>query len=273
MGPSFTTAAGDWRKYPRPPIVSSPGKVVARMLESLNRATSKNDRERQIRLKMTTGFPGHDAESAHLVVAELLRRGYSRTVATLAGHYVATGGDWNFQGNPRLAGWLHLSERTIRRARLRLERDGWIQSFVLLAGDQVVGQRAPVARLRVVRDVSKLQRLARSRMAVREPHKRSTGRRTGSPPAGATRPPSAAERPPEPVTAEQMSAIASRAPEWLRGTLASIATAKRESMQRPPPRREPAPPVPDVELDAIDRELREQGEALSARPRPPRPPD
>lgn len=242
------------------------------MLESLNRATSKNDRERQIRLKMTTGFPGHAAECGHLVVAELLRCGYSRTVASLAGHYVATGGDWNFQGNPRLAGWIRVSERTIRRARARLERDGWIQSFVLLAGDQVLGQRAPVARLRVVRDVSKLQRLARSRMAVREPHKRSKEGRGGSPPAAAARPPSAAE-PPPPVTAEQMDELASRVPEWLRGSIASIAAAKRQSMQRrPEPRPEP-PPVPPVELDAIDRELREQDEALSARQRPPRPPD
>jgi len=239
------------------------------MLEKLRRGQAQTDKERQIRQKLLTGFPGACSELGHMVVDALLQRGYPRTYALLAGHYVSTGGEWNFQGNPRLAGWIRVSERTIRRARARLERDGWIKSFVLLVGDQVAGQRAPVARVRVVRDVSKLQRLARTRMAARAPHKRSKEGRGGSPPAAATRPPSAAEL----VPAEHFDELASRAPEWLRGSIASIATATRESMKRSEPRREPAPPVPPVELDAIDRELREQDEALGARQRPPRPPD
>jgi len=247
------------------------------MLEGLNRITSKNDRERQKRLKMTTGFPGHCAEHAHLVVAELLRRGYGHTVAELAGHYVATGGEWNFQGNPRIAGWMHRSERTIRRARARLERDGWIQSFVLLAGEQVEGQRAPVARLRVVRDVSKLQRLARVHAAVREPHKRSKTGRGGSPPAAAARSTtSAAEPPPAPVSAEHLDELASRAPAWLRGSIAAIATAKRESMQPKPPRREPPPAPTSAELDALERELEQLTDAglfQRSEPPTPKPPD
>lgn len=174
------TTANAWRwKYPRARNCTSVGRDAAELLQPLNQATSQRDQKRQRHLKRTTGFPGHAAEAAHVIAYELQKRGFSRLEALLAGHYVSTGGDFNFQGNVRLAGWLEVCERSVRRARATLERAGWIRSYLLLAGEKVEGQRAPVTRPRVVRDVSKLQRLARARMAVRAPHQKS-GKRSGN---------------------------------------------------------------------------------------------
>jgi hypothetical protein len=216
------------------------------------------DRANQEKLKRETGFPAGCAEVGHKVVYELLRRGYPRCAALLAGHLAAVSGSFNFQGNRRLAFWLKVSERTVRRYRALLERDGWIKSCLLLPGQMVLGQRAPVVRPQVVRDVAKLQRLASVRSAVRSPHKRSKQRK-----------PSAAERAPAvPVTAAELEMIANNAQPW-------IAEAMRGGPKTP--KRPPAPPrgderlVDDAELDAIDRELAELSELhrRRAEERPP----
>jgi hypothetical protein len=78
------------------------------------------------------------------------------------------------------------------------------------------------------------------------------------------------------VSAEHLDELASRAPEWLRGSIAAIATAKRESMQPKPPRREPPPAPTSAELDALERELEQLTDAgllQRSEPPTPKPPD
>lgn len=94
----------------------------------------------------------------------LRRRGYRLSEARWAAHAAAVAGAFNWQGNPRLASILQVSTRTAQRARARLERDGLIKSYLLSPGDQLEGQRAPVRRHQVVRDVERLQRAARRRL-------------------------------------------------------------------------------------------------------------
>lgn len=212
----------------------------------------------QKKLKRQSGFPGGKAEVGHAVAYEMRLRGYPRTAAALAAHLAAVSGPWNFQGNRRLAYWIGVSERSIRRARALLEADGWIKSNLLLPGDMVLGQRAPVVRPQVVRDVSKLQRLASVRTAMRAPHKRSAEPRK----------PSAAETPAAPMTDAELQAIAAKAPSWLQGSIngQDAAKAKRD--------KKPIPQPTDEELDALDAELRRLTElGLMRRTDPdPRPP-
>lgn len=248
-----SSTAGAWRSYPRPSDVFVAGIDGAKVSQELftQRARDKSGRE-QVQRKRASGFPGHAAELGHRVVWRLRRRGYSHTVAQLAGHLVSVGGPWNFQGNRRLGKWIGRCDRTVRRARARLEADGWIRSFLLLPGDKVSGQRAAVVRPQVVRDVSRLERLA----AIAGLHSDTARRASHTPPASSPRRSTAAEVPPPPpapeATADELEALGRARPEFAR-FFAELAAAKRRSVVKPPPNAANPPPTP-TEIDEWDRE-------------------
>lgn len=272
-GPNVTTA-NFWRwQYARPPEVHTPGPDVARMVAPVLAAGADRRRQNQQHLKRTTGFPGGNAELGHQVLWAL-REKYSPTVARVAAHLAAITGAYNFQGNRRLAFWCRVSDRTVRRARAELERDGLISSYLLLPGDMVLGQKAPVTRPQVVRDVAKLQRLARVRGAFREPRNTKKERRE----------PSAAEVPAPDATPtpEHFEALARRNPELSAHFLimAEAARKKRDPKPvKPPPNA--APLMSKEEIDAVeagfpdavatelDRQERELCRQLGVRWKPP----
>ncbi len=261
-GPKVTTA-NLWRwEYPRPADLHSAPLDAARLSQEL---FSERDRDkskrRQVEQKRSSGFPGHDAVAGHNVVWKLRRRGYSHTVAQLAGHYVSMGGTWNFQGNPRLGRWLSRSDRTVRRARAVLERDGWVRSHLLLPGDRVPGQRAAVVRPQVVRDVSKLQRLgavgqlqpSRSASSDQMRAQRSAvGQRSRSDGARAGDTPAAVWETPADTSADELDALAVAQPQFA-AFFQGMAAAKRRRERKPPPNAATPPPTPE-DIDAWDAE-------------------
>jgi hypothetical protein len=204
-------------------------------------------------------------------VAELRARGYAPAVASYGGHLAAVGGRWNFQGNPRLAALVGRSLRSVQRYRARLEADGLLRSWCLEPGDMIDGQRAPVSRAVVVREVTNLCAPALERLATRRsPPRRTKGQRRQRERARAIVAPPPAS--PAPLTVEEMLAAAKRP---------GVATWVAEALQgqgrgnpRPPPRADRAPCSPE-ELDAIDAELREleRRQRERERARPPPPPD
>jgi hypothetical protein len=153
------THANAWRYgYSRPADVYSTGKAPPpAVVEVQETGTS---REQQAEQHRRTGFVQR-SELGHAVVAALLRRGYPHTVALVAGHLAAVASVYNWQGNTRIAELMRRSPRTVQRARARLEADKLIRSRLLLTGDYVAGQRRPVRHPQVVRDVRRLQQLAR----------------------------------------------------------------------------------------------------------------
>lgn len=256
MRPVTVTTANAWRwKYPRPPDVHSPGVEAATWLrDTLITQRADKSRKDQLRLKRQFGFPGGKPEIGHAVAFELRRQGYSRTTAQLGGHLAAVSGPWNFQGNRRLAFWVGVSERTVRRHRAELEQSGLIGSHLLLPGDQVLGQRCPVIRPQVVRDVTKLQRLANVRAAAREPRKGHKERRS-----------SAAEQPPAAAapSAEDFAELARRNPEFS-AMFQALAAQRRARDIKPPPNA--APPMTPEEIDAVEREIFEEERRLANNP-------
>lgn len=262
------TPHNGWRHghYPRAPEVDSAGREAGELSEQL-RGSRKSSFKDQVKLKATTGFPGINWQVGHAVAFALRKHYRNPTTIALGAHYAAVPGPYNFQGNTRLARWIGVSDRTVRRHRLRLEQDGWIKSYLLLPGDKVLGQKWPVLRPRIVRDTSKLHRLGNARtptLRYSQPAPR------GSKP----RRPSAAEVPREtggdrwgqvgtPATADDLEAVARRSAE--RGDpfakqLSAIAAAKRVHEQKTP--RPPIKPPPGAaepmtweEIDAIEAEL------------------
>lgn len=254
-----------WGEYPRPPQVDTRhGDATERRSPTL---------DQQVQLKKTSGFPGGNADVGHAVAWQLRKYFKCQTTIQLGAHLAAVQGPYNFQGNVRLSRWLGVSDRTVRRHRSILEAAGWIKSYLLLPGDKVIGQKWAVVRPRIVRDTSRLQRLA---------NVRATMRYAPTPPRGSKpRRPSAAEIPPEPAqpaaaTADELDAIAQRytaAGNPIGKQLAAIAAAKRKHEQKPvkvPPGCDPNPMDPD-ELDRIDRELRELTELHELGKLPPLP--
>ncbi len=260
-------------------------------------------RQRQIELMQTSGFAGGNAELGHRVVYEMRKAGYSETVAQFAGHLCAIAGSWNFQGNHRIAGLMGRSVRTVQRARALLEADGLLRSYLLEPGDMIDGQRSPVMRPQVVRDVAALQRLAFHRSAERQqPHQRSSSKSKPSSETPRT------ERT-APLSAEQLEQVAANAPDWLAPIIGAAAAGKRaaeaggsrsaaevaascwvpdlsshrgrmsaleldqhlaqRAQRRPVSEQQPPPPPSDRELDELDAEL----ERASRQSAPPRPPD
>lgn len=217
-------------------------------------AKQKKALRQQLERRRLTGYSGPDAETAHQVTWALLEKGYSHTTAIYGGHLVACGGEYNFQGNRRIGRWIVICERSLRRSRAQLERDGYITSYLLQPGEMVPGQRVPVQRPQVVRHVAALRRLAtvRSVSLRNAPHKRS---------AGIQRPSAADVAPTAPVvTAAELNAIAAQFP----GVWTPIVTAAPKPPKRPAPDYPPAP-SPE-EIDEVERELHD-----TERP-PPRPP-
>jgi hypothetical protein len=221
-----------------------------------------------------TGFAGGHAELGHAVAFELRARGYSASIAAFGGNLCAVGGTWNFQGNPRLAQLIGRSVRSAQRYRAQLEADGLLQSFCLQPGDMIDGQRAPVLRPQVVRDLSKLRALALARLAQRPRKSPRQRAKQNARAAAVVAPPRAA-----PLTPDQLQDVAAGAPEWLRGAIWTEAgSSKRRSGPAPqssggevpcsPEPAESVAPLSPEELDALDAELRELTEQLERGPPP-----
>lgn len=255
-----------WGEYPRPPEVDS------RYGDAKEARSSTL--EEQVRLKKTSGFPGGNADVGHAVAWQLRKHFKSQTTIQLAAHLAAVQGPYNFQGNLRLSRWLGVSDRTVRRHRLILEQKGWIKSYLLLPGDKVLGQKWAVTRPRIVRDASKLQRLANVRASMRYAPTTPRGSKPRRPSAAEV--PRPAPPPPGPsATADELDAIAQRLGSGnpLGKQLAAIAAAKRAREPKPvkvPPGCDPNPMDPD-ELDRIDRELAELTELHEQGKPPPLP--
>ena len=217
-------------------------------------------------------------ELGHVLVALLLGRGYRLNEARWAAHAAAVPTGFNWQGNPRLAAILHVSTRTAQRARAKLEADGLIRSHLLSPGDQLEGQRAPVRRYQVVRDVERLQRAARRRLTwlqsggrVERPPQRNASRAAARPvinrrraqanysPGGSTS--TVAHVPP---TAAELREIATRCAPELASVLGDIAgaaerrenaTGGQQAREHAPAPRGCPPKVDPAEVDAVEREL------------------
>ena len=250
-------AANVWRwGYVRPPDVSSPGVAARKIIRpGITRQTGREWQAEQVR---RTGFVQH-AETAHAVVEALLRRGYSRTVATVAGHLAAVGSRYNWQGNRRISELTHWSHRTAQRARAELEAGGFIRSHLLLTGDHVPGQRAPVWHPQVVRDVTRLQRIAAGQLQrSTPPHRREAPKPR---PSVATA---------VPLTADELQELAREVAPEFAVFFQGMADAKR----RDPPRDAPAE-IDPREIDECERAIAEleQSRAPTGRGPPRGPPD
>ena len=239
----------------------SPGVEGTRALRGAVRAAKSRSREWQAEQIRRTGFATDRAELGHEVISAMRHRGYPLTVATVAGHLAAVGTGWNWQGNARIADLVGRSERTVQRARKRLEDDGLISSHLLLTGDMIDGQRSPVRHPQVVRDVSRLQRLVQVRGAIRAaPHRKKRRR------------PSVAEIPTpervEPVTADVHDDLAAAHPEFAsyHAILAAAARRGEQRVEKLPPN---AAHVTPEEIDEWDRVTAEMERELHQRQRSP----
>lgn len=152
-------ASNRWRRYSSPHDVGMGGELPDPAYVARKEAHSKRRQRDNVRTK---GFTGEFAELGHLVAYELRKRNYTRLEAAYGGQLASTGGDYNWQGNHRISRHLRCSERTVQRARARLETDGWIRSHLLERGQFVPRQR-PVSHLQVVRYIKNLLGLARAR--------------------------------------------------------------------------------------------------------------
>lgn len=222
----------------------SPGVEAPGLLRGALKAAKQRSRAWQADQFDRTGFATDKAELGHAVVNAMRRRGYPVTVASVAGHLAAVGTAYNWQGNARIADLVGRSERTVQRVRARLEDEGLIASKLLLTGDMIAGQRSPVRHPQVVRDVSRLQRLASVRQAALHAPTRTSKRRR----------PTAIEVPPPPpqeeMTAEGFEQLARDKPEF--ATFLRIqAEAKRR--QGPPPPPQNAAHITSDEIDEWER--------------------
>jgi len=240
------------------------------MLAGMLQGAQRKSREWQREQLRRTGFATSEAEQGHAVTRTLLELGHSPTDAQIGGQLAAVPTAYNWQGNTRIAAIVGRSKRTVQRARLRLEQAGLIRSELLLTGDRIDGQRAPVRHPQVIRDVSALQRLARVRTEQLSPGRRK--RRKGGPSAAEMPTPARTEQ----ATAETFERLAKEHPELAShfGIMAEQA-AKRELARKPPA---VPPAVPPAEIDAWERETarreaeRQRREELE-REREPLPPE
>jgi hypothetical protein len=248
--------ASAWRSYRRPDNAEHIGTAGRDALEGMVQGAQRKSREWQREQLRRTGFATAQAEQGHAVTRTLLELGYTPTTAHVAGQLAAVPTAYNFQGNARIAAIVGRSKRTVQRARLRLEQDGLIRSELLLTGDRIDGQRAPVRHPQVIRDVTALQRLARVRTEQLSPGRRKR-RRKG---------PSAAETPApraQPVSAETFDRLARDNPELASHfAIMAEAAAKREAARKPAA---VPPAVPPAEIDAWDRETARQEQELRRR--------
>lgn len=246
----------------------SVGTEGVKALGGLVSRAQKQSREWQREQVRRTGYATPQAETGHAIAFALREAGYPITIALIGGQLGAVATAYNFIGNVRIGALVGRHERTVQRARARLEADGLIRSELLLTGDMIDGMRAPVRHPQVVRDVSALQRLARAREHAR----------TQQPPRKGKRRPSAADAPapaPAPATPEELRAIGDAHPEFavFFGDMAQAA-AKRGAPKPPPDAATILPgEIDDAERDIAEREriLKLERERVRAPPRgPPR---
>jgi hypothetical protein len=199
-----------WREAPRAPHAQH---VSLEALDPVRCARAKNPhqerREREVYQRdqvLRSGFVGKDAELANTVRIYLLSRGFHWSVATIGAQLCATGGDYNFQGNRRLATLTAWCLRTIQRGRKALEEAGLLISYLLEPGDMVAGQNAPVARVQIARNVAVLVRKAR---LFAQRYRQGLNRKHAAEeePTTAAHVPGADSRP---MTAEGFAALAAR---------------------------------------------------------------
>jgi hypothetical protein len=267
------SVANAWRwTYARPLDVTSLGALGAGVARQVGGA--RRGREWQDEQVRTTGFVAH-ADVGHAVTHALTSQGYHLTVAAVAGQLAAVATPYNWQGNARIAQLIHRSERTVQRARAVLEAEKLITSHLLLTGDMVEGQRAPVRHPQVIRDVSRLQRLAGARgTAMRQPQGRS------SRPAKRRQQRTAVEVPQERATAADLADVLAHtreaAPEFAQ--YISVIAAAEASRQRPPAQPAQAPrncrpaeiDPPDIDAwDATTEELEHRRERSPPERGPP----
>jgi hypothetical protein len=202
-----------------------------------------------------TGFATMQSELGHAIAFALREKGYKPTVAQIGGQLGAVATAYNFQGNTRIGVIIGRHERTVQRARALLEADGLLRSELLLTGDILDGMRAPVRHPQVVRDVSALQRLAKSREQERKATpptpRRGKGQRRPSVADAPPAPPSAAT----PMTPEDFRAIGEAHPEfaWFHGEMAQAAATR--TTPKPPPG---AATIDPTEIDAAERDIAER---------------
>lgn len=256
---------GQWRHYPRPEGAVFIGTAAIGFVRGIRGNTNNRARKRQRELLRTTGFAGGYAEQGHIVRYELARLGYLPSVADYAGHMCSVGGRFNFQGNARLSRLMGRSLRSAQRYRAILEADGLLSSHTLEAGDMIDGQRAPVSRAQVVRDLSGLQALAIGAPQRKPPHRRNRG----------TPKSSAAEVPPVEVearlTAQELEAGIAR---WMRANPLANAAPRTPRPSSDPVRVPPGCPVEidPAEIDQWDRDTESLERYLEWLNRPPDPP-
>lgn len=239
----------------------SPGTEGRKLLRGSIDAAQQQSREWQENQRRRTGYCTPQAELGHAITAEMLARGYHPTIAQVAGQLGAVATAYNWQGNARIADNVGRCKRTVQRVRARLEADGLIRSELLLTGDMIDGQRAPVWHPQVVRDVSALQRLARARDAVRAPHRKSKRR-----PSAAdvpNRPPPTSEPAHDAMTAADHLALGEAHPEFSAFFSDMATAAAKHGAGKPPPTTIAPPEIDPSDIDAveldIERRERERG--------------
>ena len=216
------------------------------MVEGAKRKSREWQREQLRR----TGFATTQAEMGHAIAWALREAGYPLTVAQIGAQLGAVGTAYNYQGNVRIGAIVGRHERTVQRARARLEADGLLRSELLLTGDMLDGMRAPVRHPQVVRDVSALQRLARAREHARP---QQPAPRRGK----ANRRPSAADAPapapaPAPMTPDELRALGDAHPEFAAFFGEMAQAAAKRGPPKPPP---DAATIEPGEIDSVERDI------------------
>jgi hypothetical protein len=247
---------GDWRYYPRPDAAAFIGTAAIGFVRGVRGNTNDRSRKRQRELLRSTGFAGGYHELGYAVQYELGRLGYHPSIASYAGHLCSVGGRFNFQGNARVSRLMRRSLRSAQRYRAQLEADGLLSSHTLEPGDMIDGQRSPVSRAQVVRDLSGLRALAIAAPQPKPPHRRRRRKSSG---------PSAAEVPPPPVERMSTDELRAQTAAWL--TANPIASAAPRTPRNDDPVRVPVECDPSG-MATLERYL----EWLDRPERPPDPP-
>lgn len=240
------TASNRWRwRYERPPEAKAVGEE--RVLRGSHRWRQQQRREK--------GFAGSRTEVAHEVALALRERGYSQREAWYGGQLVAHGGSFNFEGNWRISKWGKFCLRTAQRARLKLELDGLIKSYIVPPGECVPGQKRAVRRWQVVRDVRALLGLVKHKPRRLTPRR---GKSTGAAAAHVQPHTHVAAVPTTPAqpTGFNLHSVVSA---WLAGS--------RET-PKPETKREPSKPVQvdPTEIDQWDQDTERTERGLDPKP-------
>lgn len=261
----MTAAKGAWRYYPRPDDAVHVGTAALGFVRGIQRNTNERARKRQRELLRATGFAGGHAELANIVAYELARRKVPPSVASYAAHLCSVGGRYNFQGNPRVSRLMRRSLRSAQRYRAQLEAAGLLRSNTLEAGDMVEGQRAPVSRPQVVRDLSALRAFALGAPRRDDPPAAPAPAKRPRPSSGLS-----AAAVPVPSPALTPDELRTRAAAWLAAN--PLASAAPRTPRRPltdPPVRVPPDGLDPQELADWERDTESLERYLEWLKRPP----